>query len=104
MRGHDQIRRNTTLRLFAGIPVTTGIDNPTDRAVAAKAAIISPRKHPPAGIVDRSRRAENDRAHEAEPDDCLDNEIQNEPHLSPLPIDACVSRDARGRRFAPHRG
>ena len=29
------IRRNTTLRLFAGISVTTGAENPTDCAIAA---------------------------------------------------------------------
>ena len=32
---YDQTRRNTTLRLFAGISVTTGTANPTDCAVAA---------------------------------------------------------------------
>jgi hypothetical protein len=31
----DHIRRNTTLRLFAGISVKTGAENPTDCASAA---------------------------------------------------------------------
>ena len=37
MRRHDHTRRNTTLRLFAGISVTTGAENPTDCAIAATA-------------------------------------------------------------------
>jgi hypothetical protein len=35
---HDQIRWNTTLRLFAGISVITGAENPTDCATAATAS------------------------------------------------------------------
>jgi hypothetical protein len=35
---HDHIRRNTTLRLFAGISVITGAENPTDCAIAATAS------------------------------------------------------------------
>jgi hypothetical protein len=34
----DQIRRNTTLRLFAGISVIVGTENPTDCATAATAS------------------------------------------------------------------
>ena len=34
----DHIRRNTTLRLLAGISVITGAENPTDCAVAATAS------------------------------------------------------------------
>jgi hypothetical protein len=30
MRRHDHTRRNTTLRLFAGISVITGAENPLD--------------------------------------------------------------------------
>ena len=35
---HDHTRRNTMLRLFAGISVITGAENPTDRANAATAS------------------------------------------------------------------
>jgi hypothetical protein len=35
---HDHTRRNTTLRLFAGISVITGAENPTDCAIAATAS------------------------------------------------------------------
>ena len=35
---HDHIRRNTTLRLFAGISVMTGAENPSDCAIAATAS------------------------------------------------------------------
>ena len=43
---------------------------------------------PTAGVVDRPRCAENDCAHEAEPDDRLDNKIKSEAHLLPLPTEA----------------
>jgi hypothetical protein len=36
--GHDHIRRNTTLRLFAGISVISGAENPTDCFIAATAS------------------------------------------------------------------
>jgi transposase len=48
---HDHIRRNTTLRLFAGISVITGAENPTDCAIAATA---SRSRRPQVGL--RSRR------------------------------------------------
>jgi hypothetical protein len=51
-RGHDHIRRNTTLRLFPGISVTTGAKNPTDCALKATA---SRSRRPRAGL--RSRQA-----------------------------------------------
>src|SRR5271165_4668282 len=47
----DQRRRNTTLRLFAGISATIGTENPTDCAIAATA---SRSRRPQAGL--RSRR------------------------------------------------
>src|SRR5208283_3533826 len=47
----DHIRRNTTLRLFAGISVIIGTENPTDCAIAATA---SRSRRPQVGL--RSRR------------------------------------------------
>jgi hypothetical protein len=47
----DHIRRNTTLRLLAGISVITGAENPTDCAIAATA---SRSRRPQRGL--RSRR------------------------------------------------
>ena len=38
-RPHDHSRRNTTLRLFAGISVITGAENPTDRLFAGISVI-----------------------------------------------------------------
>ena len=40
---------------------------------------------PPAGVVYRACGSEDDRAHEAEPDDRLDDSIENETHFLPLP-------------------
>ena len=48
---HDHIRRNTTLKLFAGISVITGAENPADCAIAATA---SRSRRPQFGL--RSRR------------------------------------------------